>query len=71
MAQDAPLFGKFKLKGKGEKHKLKAAKQQITMEPSNLMNGEDGRSTVVLFLHASFAFPSRVAHAALSMLFPL
>ncbi|XP_078362086.1 lethal(3)malignant brain tumor-like protein 4 [Oculina patagonica] len=37
----APLMGKFKLKGKGEKHKIKAAKQQISMEPSNLMNGED------------------------------
>lgn len=41
--QDAPLMGKFKLKGKGEKHKIKAAKQQISVEPSNLMNGEDGK----------------------------
>lgn len=39
----APLMGKFKLKGKGEKHKIKAAKQQISIEPSNLMNGEDGK----------------------------
>lgn len=39
--QDAPLMGKFKLKGKGEKHKIKAAKHQISVEPSNLMNGED------------------------------
>lgn len=36
-------MGKFKLKGKGEKHKIKAAKQQISVEPSNLMNGEDGK----------------------------
>ena len=41
--QDAPLMGKFKLKGKGEKHKIKAAKHQISVEPSNLMNGEDGK----------------------------
>lgn len=40
--QDLPYMGKFKLKSKGEKHKIKAAKQQITIEPSNLMNGEDG-----------------------------
>nr|XP_058973219.1 lethal(3)malignant brain tumor-like protein 3 [Pocillopora verrucosa]XP_058973220.1 lethal(3)malignant brain tumor-like protein 3 [Pocillopora verrucosa]XP_058973221.1 lethal(3)malignant brain tumor-like protein 3 [Pocillopora verrucosa] len=39
--QDASLVGKFKLKGKGEKHKIKAAKQQISLEPSNLMKGED------------------------------
>ncbi|KAJ7374051.1 lethal(3)malignant brain tumor-like protein [Desmophyllum pertusum] len=37
--QDAPLMTKFKLKGKGEKHKIKAAKQQISLEPSTLMNG--------------------------------
>ena len=36
-------MGKFKLKGKGEKHKMKAAKHQISVEPSNLMNGEDGK----------------------------
>ena len=42
MPQDLPYMGKFKLKSKGEKHKIKAAKQQITIEPSNLMNGEDG-----------------------------
>lgn len=41
--QDASLVGKFKLKGKGEKHKIKAAKQQISLEPSNLMKGEDGK----------------------------
>lgn len=42
LAHDAaPLMGKFKLKGKGEKHKIKAAKQHITMEPSDLMKGED------------------------------
>lgn len=40
--QDLPYMAKFKLKSKGEKHKIKAAKQQITIEPSNLMNGEDG-----------------------------
>lgn len=45
--QDAPLMGKFKLKGKGEKHKIKAAKHQISVEPSNLMNGEDGKSLAV------------------------
>ncbi|KAM7452023.1 lethal(3)malignant brain tumor-like protein [Porites harrisoni] len=39
--QDLPYMGKFKLKSKGEKHKIKAAKQQITIEPSNLINGED------------------------------
>ena len=50
--QDAPLMGKFKLKGKGEKHKLKAAKQQISVEPSNLMNGEEGQSRVLLSFRA-------------------
>ena len=43
-AQDAPLMSKFKVKGKGEKHKMKAAKQHISMEPADLMNGEDGQS---------------------------
>ena len=40
--QDAPLMGKFKLKGKGEKYKVKAAKQLIAIEPSDLMSGEEG-----------------------------
>lgn len=39
--QDAPLMGKFKLKGKGEKYKVKAAKQLIAIEPSDLMSGEE------------------------------
>jgi len=34
-------MSKFKVKGKGEKHKMKAAKQHISMEPADLMNGED------------------------------
>ena len=42
VVQDVPLMGKFKLKGKGEKQKVKAAKQHISMEPPDLMNGEDG-----------------------------
>ena len=42
VVQDAPLMGKFKLKGKGEKQKVKAAKQHISMDPPDLMNGEDG-----------------------------
>lgn len=40
--QDGPMMGKFKLKGKGEKYKVKAAKQLITLEPGDLMNGEEG-----------------------------
>ncbi|XP_067034654.1 lethal(3)malignant brain tumor-like protein 4 [Acropora muricata] len=39
--QDGPLMGKFKLKGKGEKYKVKAAKQFIALEPADLMNGEE------------------------------
>lgn len=35
-------MGKFKLKGKGEKYKVKAAKQLIALEPADLMNGEEG-----------------------------
>lgn len=39
--QDGPLMGKFKLKGKGEKYKVKAAKQFVALEPADLMNGEE------------------------------
>lgn len=49
--QDGPLMGKFKLKGKGEKYKVKAAKQFIALEPADLMNGEEGNQ-----LHFCFKY---------------
>ena len=56
-------MGKFKLKGKGEKHKIKAAKQQISLEPSNLMKGEDGKYNWYWMIFTSFslepAYPPR------------
>ena len=61
VVQDAPLMGKFKLKGKGEKQKLKAAKQHISMDPPDLMNGEDGECPALLG-------PLRLSHSLLHAL---
>ena len=41
-------MGKVKLKSKGDKHKVKI-KQHISMDPTNLLNSEDGTDKLIVF----------------------